>query len=205
MNGIRRFNARQLVNDGLLGQYSVGASSGLIAAATTGELYQFRWPDNLRIAAIRRVLISAAASTLFGAAPATPLTFDLVKATAWTVQGTGGTSIDTTTGTCKRRQQMPVSLLTAGDMRVATTGALGAGTKTLDSQPLASITGIPVNGSNTMCVVDPVEMVSFEASELDYPLVLAGNEGFVVRLTSNPGTGTLFVSVAVDWMETNAS
>ncbi len=56
-----------------------------------------------------------------------------------------------------------------------------------------------------MCVMDPTEIVKMEDAELDYPIVLAGNEGFVLRLTSNPGTGTLFVSVAVDWVETNAS
>ncbi len=205
MNGIRRYNPNQLEIDGVLGKYLLGGATGLVAAAVTGELFQFRWPDNLRICAVRKIIVTAAASTLFGAAPATPLTFDIVKATAWTVQGTGGTVLDTTTGTGRKRTQMPVSLLTAGDCRIATTAALGAGTKTLDSQALATVVGIPVNGSNTMCVMDPTEIVKMEDAELDYPIVLAGNEGFVLRLTSNPGTGTLFVSVAVDWVETNAS
>jgi len=44
-----------------------------------------------------------------------------------------------------------------------------------------------------------------EPSALDYPLVLAQNEGFYISIAGNPGTGTMFVSVSVDWVETNAS
>jgi hypothetical protein len=201
MNGIRRFNARQLVNDGLLGQYSLGTSTGLIAAATTGELFQFRWPDSLRIAAIRKVTVNATLSTNFAAGPATPLQLDLVKATGWTVQGSGGTALDTTTGTCKRRTLMPTSLRTNGDVRAATTAALTAGTKTLDSQPLSTVNLAPLASLSTPLTA----LITSEDSDLDYPIVLAQNEGFVVRLTQNPGTGTFFLSVSVDWMETNAS
>jgi hypothetical protein len=205
MNGMNRYRPDQLAIDGMLGKYYLGAATGLVAAAATGELFQFRWPDQTRLCGVRKIIVTAAASTLFAPAPASPVTFDIVKATAWTVQGTGGTVLDTTTGTGRKRTQMPISLLTAGDVRVATTTGLGAGTKVLDSQACATVTGIPVNGSNTMCVMDPTEIIKMEDSQLDYPLVFVQNEGFVLRLTSNPGTGTLFVSIAIDWVETNAS
>ena len=204
MNGIRRYNPKQLFTDGVLGQYSVGANTGLLLAATPGEIFQFRWPDSLRLCVVRRVTLFGSVSAPFGASPATALQYDMVRATSWTVQGTGGTVLDTTTGTGKRRSQMPTSLLTAGDMRIMGVAYLGAGTKTLDSLPMATINGVLATGAVTP-VVDNAAILDFKDTELDYPLVLAQNEGFVIRVTSDPGTGSFFTSVSVEWLETNAS
>jgi hypothetical protein len=204
MSGVQRFNPIQLVNGGVLGEYSLGGVSGLIAAGTTGELFQFRWPDTMRIAVIRKVAICVTTSTPFGAAPATPIVFHLAKATAWTGQGTGGTAWDTTTGSCRRRIQMPISALTAGDVRFSSTAALGAGTKVFDGLPLATVVGVAAS-ANSVPVVPPMSLITSEDGDLDYPLVLSQNEGFSILVPSNPGTGTMFMSVSVDWMETAIS
>jgi len=205
MNLIRKFNPTQLFVDGMLGQYSLGLTTGLIAAATSGELVQFQWSDPSRLAAVRKIAIGACNSTPWAAGAAVPLTFDLVLATGWSAQGTGGTSVDVSTGTGRRRKAMPASLVPPGNIRIATTAALGAGTKTLDTQPLATINGNLTNGSSVMAVAPGTALFDYRPAENDYPIVLQPQDGFVIRLTSNPGTGTFFLSVSVEWDEVSAS
>ena len=197
MKGLRSYNPTNFFNEGLLGQYAIGASTGLVAAGTTGEIYQFRWQDSIRFAAIRKVTLHVAVATAF-AAPASPLQFDIIRAGGWTGQGTGGTALDTTTGSGKRRSQMPSSLLLAGDLRIATTAALGAGMKTLDALALAT-EDVPFTGT-----VGFSRLLDFQSGDMDYPLVLATTEGFAVRILTNPGTGTLVASVSTEWVEVDA-
>src|SRR4051812_36966522 len=198
--------AKDLALSGIRGQYGIGAGSGLIGAGINGDIFQFRWSDLTRICAVRKVTLTVVPSTPFGAAPASAPAFYLTKATGWTGQGTGGTSLDTTTGSCRRRTlpptPMPASLLAAGDVRIATTVALGNGTKTFDAQAQAVVIGTPVS-SATGPIVTPTDLINVEASELDYPLELGTNEGFTIAIVGNPGTGTMIASVSVDWMELN--
>ena len=116
---------------GTLGHYRWGALSGLIPAAlaANSEILQFRWSDATRLCIINSIKISAAVSTTFFAA-GVPLQISLTKATAWTAVGTGGTR-PAVAATLKKRSSMGSSLLGANDIGVATTAALGAGTKTL--------------------------------------------------------------------------
>lgn len=200
MNGIRRFNPTQLFNDGLLGQYSTSAATGELAAGTTGELFQWRWADDLRLCVVRRVIISMAKGVT--AFAASPLSLQVAKATAWTVQGTGGTAIDIqTTATGKRRNLMPTSLLVAGDARIATTTGLGGGTKTIDNRGPRNLIIDPT----ATPILPPTDIMSWDVAANDYPLVLSQNEGFLIRCQVNPGTGTFQFAVSVDWAECNAS
>ncbi len=184
------------------GSYSLGTFTGVVAAGVTGDLFQFRWADTTRVAVIRRVVISAVASTPFGATPASAPQFHLYKANSWTVQGTGGFAVNPI-ATNSRRTTMPTTLVATGDTRISNTAALGAGTKTIADPPLVSLAGVPVS-ANTCPVLAPTDMLNFLSSETDYPLVLATNEGFVVNLISDPGTGTMIFGVTVDWFETVA-
>ncbi len=203
MKGLNAYKPDQLFTDGVLGQYSLGTFTGLLAAGTNGEIFQFRWPDELRLAAIRRIMLSAVASTPFGATPATAPIFLVQKATAWTVQGSGGFGIGGLAG-YSRRSQMPTTLATANDIRIANTANLGAGTKALTSGAPFQVVGCPVSAA-TGPVLPPTDMLNLESSERDYPLTLAPFEGFVVSVSNNPGTGTMVVSVQVDWIEAHAS
>jgi hypothetical protein len=194
--------AKDLALAGIRGQYSIGVTTGLLVAGTNGELFQFRWSDLTRIAAIRRVMVAAVACTPFAASPATAPVIQLIKATGWTVQGSGGAIVDVSTGVGQRRTQTPPSLVQSGDMNIATTAGLTGGTKALEARSFARVVGSPLSAASGH-VVPPTELIDCESSQLDYPLLLTTNEGFVASMSSNPGTGTMVVSVQVEWMELN--
>jgi hypothetical protein len=203
MNLYRKFNANQLYVDGVLGQYSLGVTSGVIGVNATGEIFQFRWSDPVRICAVQRlgiVVIASGAPTAVATAQ-----IDVIHATAWSAQGTGGTAIDMTAGTNKHRSGMDTSKIPAGDIRMATTAALGAGTKTLEANSLSSI---QASGSAAP-LLSYTRILESRPGDQEYPLVLQPNEGFVVKIISNGiggnTTGTFVVSIDVDWLETNAS
>lgn len=189
------------------GQYSLGAPSGIIPAALTAnaEVFQFRWnpPVTADLAVIRKVEISAAVSTTYFAA-GVPLEVALVKSTAWSVQGTGGTAI-APAALLKRRTNMASSRVASGDIRVATTAALGAGTKTLETVAQSRIqSGAPITASLSGQIF-PAGTVLLRADieQGEYPLVLASQEGFSITVPAVPGTGTWQLTVNVQWEETD--
>ena len=153
---------------------------------------------------IRKVRISAVVSTTFCAA-GVPVQIDLVKSTGWTVAGTLGTAISPA-ALLKRRTSMGSSLVASGDMRIATTAALGAGTKTLETYALSSIAAAgPITASLNGGIVAPGTILwQAEVGDGEHPLVLAQNEGFSIRSVAVPATGTWTAAVNIDWAEVTA-
>lgn len=200
-----RMSAKPL-DYGTLGHYGFGSSTGILPAAlaANSEVYQFRWSNTLNLAVIRKVRISACVSTTFFAA-GVPIRLDLVKATGWTVAGTGGTAI-TMAALLKKRTSMGNSLMTAGDMRIATTAALGVGTKTLETLALSDVVAAgPITASLNGQIIAPGTLLwQAEVGDGEHPLTLAQNEGFVIRSVAVPATGTWQLSVNVDWAEVAA-
>lgn len=186
-----------------LGHYSFGGFTGILPAAlaANSEIFQFRWADATRYAVVRKVKISACVSTTFFAA-GVPVQIDLVKSTGWTVAGTGGTAV-TLAALCKKRASMSSSLVASGDMRIATTAALGAGTKTLETYPLSAITAPgPITASLNGQIVAPGTILwQNEVGDGEHPLVLAANEGFSIRSVAVPATGTWTAAIEVQWAE----
>ena len=186
-----------------LGAYSWGGFSGILPAAlaANSELFQFRWADATRFAVIRKIKISAAVSTTYFAA-GVPVQIDLIKSSAWTVQGTLGTGI-TPAATIKKRSAMPSTLLAVGDMRMATTAALGAGTKTLEANAMcAVVASAPITASLYGSII-PAGTVLWQSEIADgeHPLVLAQNEGISIRSVAVPATGTWTVAIEIQWAE----
>ena len=194
------------VDHGSLGAYTYGGFSGIIPAALGGnsEVYQFRWTDATRFAVIRKIRISACVTTTFFAA-GVPVQIDLVKSTAWSAAGTGGTAVSPA-ATLKRRTSMGSSLVASGDMRIATTAALGAGTKTLEGNSLATIVAPgPITASLNGQIIAPGTILwQAEVGDGEHPLVLVQNEGFSIRSVAVPATGTWQIAVNVDWAEVTA-
>lgn len=194
------------VDHGALGAYAFGGFTGILPAAlaANSEIFQFRWTDATRMAVIRKIRISAVVSTTFFAA-GVPVQIDLVKATGWSVQGTGGTGA-APAATLKRRSSMGSTLVASGDIRIATTAALGAGTKTLEGNSLTAIVAPgPITASLNGQIIAPGTILwQAEVGDGEHPLVLVQNEGFVVRSVAVPATGTWTASVTVDWAETTA-
>lgn len=188
---------------GALGQYCWGGSTGILPAAlaANAEVFQFRWTQGSNLAVIRKIRVSAAVSTTFFAA-GVPISVDMVKATSWTGQGTGGTGL-TPAGLLKRRTSMGNSLVATGDIRIATTAALGAGTKTLEGASLSSLLATaPITLSLSGTIFPPNTILwQAEVGDGEHPLVLGQNEGFVIRSVAVPATGTWQLAVTVDWAE----
>lgn len=192
------------VDHGALGAYAYGGFTGILPAAlgANSEIFQFRWADATRLAVIRKVRISACVTTTFFAA-GVPVQIDLVKSTAWA--GTGGTAISPA-ALLKRRTSMGSSLLASGDARIATTAALGAGTKTLETLALSTILAAgPITASLNGEIIAPGTILwQAEVGDGEHPLVLAQNEGFSIRSVAVPATGTWQCAINVDWAETTA-
>lgn len=176
--------------------YGIGLATGVMAAglAAGSEVFQFRWTSTTRLCLVRRVLVSA--GNLGTAFAAGGVTIDMAIARAWTAAGTGGGAATLTTNNAKLSTQFDTTAL--GEARIATTAALGAGTKTLDAQALASAFSAVPNSAGAV-VMPPTELWAADGQD-EYPLVLAAEEGFVIRVTV-PATGTWTGGVAVRWDE----
>lgn len=201
----QRFTPRP-VDHGSLGHYNYGGSTGILPAAlaANSEIFQFRWTDATRFAVIRRIRLSASVTTTMFAA-GVPVEIDLVKATGWTGQGTGGTGNNLSTF-LKARTSMGSTLVGSGDLRIATTAALGAGTKTLETEKMnVLVAGGPITGSlNGTIIAAGTPLWEAEPGDGGHPLILAQNEGFVIRSVAVPATGTWRAAFQVSWAEVTA-
>ena len=194
------------VDHGSLGQYSYGGFTGILPAAlaANSEIFQFRWADATRFAVIRKIRISASVTTTMFAA-GVPVQVDLVKSTSWSAAGTGGTAL-TPAALLKTRTSFGSTLAASGDIRIATTAALGAGTKTLETLSLSSIlSGGPITASLNGTIFPPGTILwQAEVGDGEHPLVLAQNEGFSIRSVAVPATGTWQAAINVTWAEVAA-
>ena len=174
---------------GSLGFYRLSMTSGTMAAAlaANSEIFQFRWPDASRFAAVTRCAIAAGAN--LAATAAGLAAFKMTAARSWSVAGSGGTRAVLTGNNQKLRTTMGTSLVV--DAGISTTGALTVGTKTLDAQDMGAISlGIgtgAITTSNSLNFCPFTELMNMDGP-YDHPLVLAGGgggEGFVVRTGAN--------------------
>jgi hypothetical protein len=195
------------VDYGSLGFYRVSVVSGTMAAAlaANSEIFQFRWPDATRFAVVTRVAISAGANLAATAAAISSLR--LTAARSWTVAGSGGTRLTMTGNNQKLRTAVMGTSLTS-DIGVSTTAGLTAGTKTLDAQDMGGVSfGIGTGAITTalnLNIIPLTELLNIDASN-DHPLVLAQNEGFVIRSgIIFPATMTWAFTVNVSWAEVDA-
>lgn len=177
-------------------RFGLSLSSGTMAAglAAGSEILQFRWTDATKKALINSVKIFAAnAGTGFTAGSAV---FDLIRSNAWTVDGTGGTAATLSTGNANITESDADTALTS--LRVASTAALTAGTKTLLAHPVAALTAGVVATAGAGIVSD---YIFNEDVDERNPIILSTNQGFSIRATV-PATGTWNFVLALKWMET---
>lgn len=186
---------------GSLGIYNIGMFNGATAMAaqtTAGDVFQWRNGNVSNFIVVKRVLFTMLSGGTGFAAGDTIV--QLFRATSYSANGTGGTQNLPGAGN-KLRTSMGSSLMTSGnncDIRIGSTAALGAGTKTNDAQPLASL--VNGTGTATFTQIVPVNTVLIDQRVGEHPLVLVQNEGFSIQVTT-PATGTFFFSVNVDWEE----
>lgn len=192
------------LDPGALGVYRKSLQSGTMAAGLTAnaEVFQFRWSDATRLCAVQRVILDG----LGGSATAFTAGFgkiDMVPARAWSADGSGGTAGTITGNNGKLRTSFGTIMAggAGGTVRIASTAILGLGTKTLDTDPIGQFTftvGVVVSAQYANQVV-----LMGEDYGTAHPLILAQNEGFVLRATV-PATGTWQFGVTVHWTEVTA-
>jgi hypothetical protein len=197
----------------VLGSYMVnGRTSTYTGLAAGSPLFSFRWGNASNLAVIKRVRIAVAVT-----GPATTpgqAERELIVARSFSASDTGGTAVTLTGNNQKMRTSQGTSLVT--DMRFGTT--ITAGTRTLDAAPIASVvswlganfTGLDIGGGGsgataaTWVGVGGLGMIPLlDIAQGDYPLVLAQNEGFIIRVGKDamPAGATQQTYVSVAWEE----
>lgn len=202
-----RTTARPL-DVGSFGHYRLSMATGTIAAAlaANAELFQFRWTDATRLAVIYKILISAGANVAASAAALIALEASIAR--GWSAAGTGGATATLTSNNQKNRTSFGSTLL--GEARIATTGALGAGTKTIDAQGLGNVAfGIGTGAITTsvaLNLIPKTDLLEIDDGGSYHPIVLAQNEGFVIENGANafPAGLTWQLGVTVVWAEIGA-
>jgi len=182
---------------GAYGSYRMSLLSGTMAAglAANAEIFQFRWADATRLCVVSAITFDG----LSGSATAFAAGFgkvDAVIARSWTADGSGGSAATLTTNNQKRRTSMGTTLL--GAARIASTAALTAGTKTLDAQAIGQYSAAIGTTTSTQWI--PQTQLFHQVGGVESPLILAQNEGLVLRATV-PATGTWQFGVTVCWTE----
>lgn len=204
----------------VLGAYMVNGRTPTYAGQAAGApLFSFRWTSSTALAVIQRVRINVAttvtSTTTSGAAER-----ELIVARSFTVSDTGGTAITLTGNNQKMRTSQATSLV--GDMRAG--GPLTAGTRTLDANPVSSVlswlglnfTGLDIgSGGASISTITSgwtglggIGMIPLldAVTGQDYPLVLAQNEGFIIRIgkDAQPSGFTQQTYFNITWCEVNA-
>lgn len=196
----------------VLGSYAIACASGAVttvaaATATAGELFSMQYTGT-NFALLRKVSMISTVTTAFGTAQ--EVGYDLIVARSYTVAATGGTTV--TVSTNNNKLATSSSATTAmGDVRVATTGALTAGTMTIDANPLTSTSyWATAIGSQLVATLWDAK-TSWVTSAIQPPapalppIVLATNEGILIRNTILMGaTGVVRCQFLVEWDEVKA-
>jgi len=178
-----------------LGHYSVYSTvtTGIATPGASIELFQFRNSTTTKVL-IERITVQTVLTVAITTGQEVGI--EVAKAVSWSAQGTGGTVVGP--AFLERRDSMPTSAMASGDIRVATTAGLGAGTKSFVAiQYGCAFQFNAFTVGNTSQVCD-----SMETRDNKYPMfVLDQNEGFAVRNTVVWATGTGKWFIAVQWRE----
>lgn len=193
-----------------LGTYSVGAFTGAYTGAGANTpLFSMRFvagsAGSAQIAIIQRVTLSFVQTTAFTTAQ--QMGFGLYAARSFSGSDAGGTQIVVSGNNQKfRTSQQTSQIATNGDMRISSTAALTAGTRTLDSQALSVAHGWGGSVLLTTGMYQPQQVTLYENFPGDTPIVLQSNEGIVINNIVAMGAGGVFtIGVNVEWTESNTS
>jgi len=202
----------------VVGCYMVNGRTPTYSGLTAGApLFSVRWGDSTHLMVIMRIRINvattAASTSTSGAAER-----EAVIARSFTVSDSGGTAVTLTGNNQKMRTSFGTSLIS--DMRFG--GPLTAGTRTLDANPVASalawlapnFTGVDIGCGGAAATaaawactggMGPVDLLNATNGQ-DYPIVLAQNEGLIIRIgkDAQPTGFTQQTYVNMSWCEVNA-
>ncbi len=202
----------------VLGSYQLEAVSGSMTAglAAASTVFSCRWGDATRQMLLRRLAMDA--RVLGTAFTAGAFLFELIVARSFTASDSTQTSVVPTGNSQKRKTAFGTTLIT--DLRIANTGAITAGTRTLDALAVCNIRGhvsatatsaplVSMGSGAGSSAANGAATSSYTALPVDFfrpdysgewPLVFVQNEGFIIRATV-PATGVWDFSVTMEWQE----
>jgi hypothetical protein len=187
--------------------YRYSGHTGTIGAALAAdsEVLQFRFLSGVKSFALVYKIALEGIGIVAVATAGGPMGFNLIPARAWTAAGSGGTRISVAGDNLQTETALANSQV--NDLGIATTGALTAGTKTLDANAQGGILWSQGTGAVTTYqqIVQGVQNIYDADGEGQQPLVLANQEGFVIR-TSHVGVAALtyVARFRVVWAEVTA-
>jgi hypothetical protein len=158
------------------------ASGALTAVSAAGPLLSVRNTSDKYALILKRLSMWYYITTAYTTAQMND--FDLIRATGWSVADSGGAAF---TPLKKRNSTMGPS---KADCRVCTTGALTAGTRTLDAIGIRAVVDGPPNVAipTATLAVNRQELVLFDHKEIAvHPAVFDYQEGFIVRPITTMG------------------
>jgi hypothetical protein len=207
-----RFSRRPLdhvVGQDVGGHYRLAARSGALTAAgivAGAPLFSLRWTDPLLQFVLLRLEAFFVPTTAFTAAQ--ELGLDAMLVSGFTASDSAGTAIVVGAGGRARRTGMNPST-GIGDMRIATTTLLTAGTRTLDPFPFVGGAGLVnvVNAAAGTQYLNPGGGAvpfgfRYEPTQDEHPVTLRQNEGLLVRnVVIFPAAGVATLHVNLAWAE----
>lgn len=188
--------------------YRYSGFTGTIGAAlaANSEVLQFRFLSGSKTWAIVEKIMFDGSAIVAAATAAGPLGFMVNPCRAWTAVGSGGTRIAVSGDNLQ--METAISNSQVNDIGIATTGALTAGTKSIDANAIGQCIGgvgtaaITALGGNTT-LISPQALL--DATGGGQPLILANQEGFVIRTThAGPASLTYVAGFTVQWREVTA-
>lgn len=192
-------------------QQSLAVATGDMAAglAADSEILQFRNPNTTgKLVAIQELLVSGMRATTAFAVGKIDFRAYIVR--GFTADGTGGATPTITGNNNKLRTVSGApsqnDSIVAGKIRVATTAALGAGTKTIDSNPVGQIVTHSSAGVGAATpIIGSIYLPHnglFKAipNDGESPIILAQDEGIIVTATV-PATGVWNIGFRIKWAE----
>jgi len=186
------------IDHGAFGQYQLSTTVPLVVTqAANGTLFSFRWGDASRICVVQSIKLEVQ-QTAAATATIAPV-FEVFTARSFTASDSIGTALTLTGNSFKKRTSMGTTLVT--DIRQSSVAAgLTAGTRTLDAQPILQLGTVQtITNVNTTTYSKVADFTDGS----DHPLVLAQNEGFIVRgpTVVFGAAGTANLIVEVQWVE----
>jgi hypothetical protein len=176
--------------------YRISLMSGLITVLNAADpIFSLRWTSATHRMIIQELTMNFDLTTAFGGAQ--DVAWGAYVARTFTASDSGGTAT-TLTGD-NGKLDTTFSTTRVADMRISTTLALTAGTRTLDTQPFLISCGISGNavGNN---MPNPRFMIGVQNA--DNPITIRLNEGIIIApliTMGAAGVGHFFVQIG--WTE----
>lgn len=179
----------------VLGSYRKAMRSGTVAAGLTAasRVFAFRWAPtpNTLIAVVRNIQLDLGGTATAFTAGFVNLDF-FVSRTFSVLDTTGGTAGTYATNQGKLKTGHATSA--GAQMYMTTTAAISGATDTIDTDAFATVSISVAATPAGLALLAPFDV--FKPGAQEWPLVLANNEGFIMKATV-PATGTWDFGITV--------